>query len=118
MFEKTGIASRDMVMGAFPSLERINRGPVAVVEWEALRPLFPELSICPADPAELFLRISALEGMAGRCRLLPCLTAAGTSLLAAFRSDGVLTDGAKSDIVFAAVTKTPLSPGGDYQALI
>ncbi len=92
--------------------------PVAVVEWEALRPLFPELSICPADPTELFLRLSALEGMAGRCRLLPCLTAAGTSLLAAFRSDGVLTDGAKSDIVFAAVTKTPLSPGGEYQALI
>ena len=48
MFEKTGIASREMVMGVFPSLERINRGPVAVVECYQKIPCNPCETACPA----------------------------------------------------------------------
>ncbi|HHZ00381.1 MAG TPA: 4Fe-4S ferredoxin, partial [Tissierellia bacterium] len=32
MFEKTGIPSKEMVMEKFPSQDRINKGPVAIVE--------------------------------------------------------------------------------------
>ena len=48
MFEKTGIASREMVMGVFPSLERINRGPIAVVECYQKIPCNPCETACPA----------------------------------------------------------------------
>ena len=47
MFEKTGIASREMVMGVFPSLERINRGPIAVVECYQKIPCNPCETACP-----------------------------------------------------------------------
>ena len=48
MFEKTGIASREMVMGVFPSLERINKGPIAVVECYQKIPCNPCETACPA----------------------------------------------------------------------
>lgn len=48
MFEKTGVATREMVMEKFPSVERINRGPVAVVEcWQKI-PCNPCQTACPA----------------------------------------------------------------------
>ena len=47
MFEKTGIASREMVMGVFPSLERINKGPIAVVECYQKIPCNPCETACP-----------------------------------------------------------------------
>ena len=47
MFEKTGIASREMVMGVFPSIERINKGPIAVVECYQKIPCNPCETACP-----------------------------------------------------------------------
>jgi len=32
VFEKTGIPSMEMIMEKFPSIERINKGAVAVIE--------------------------------------------------------------------------------------
>ena len=47
MFEKTGVASREMVMEKFPSIERINKGPVAVVECYQKIPCNPCQTACP-----------------------------------------------------------------------
>ena len=47
MFEKTGVASREMVMTKFPPIERINRGPVAVVECYQKIPCNPCQTACP-----------------------------------------------------------------------
>lgn len=46
MFEKTGIPSREMVMGKFPSMERINEGPVAIVECYKEIPCNPCQTAC------------------------------------------------------------------------
>lgn len=46
MFEKTGIPSKEMVMGKFPSIERINKGPVAVVECYKEIPCNPCQTAC------------------------------------------------------------------------
>ena len=48
MFEKTGVATREMVMTKFPPVERINRGPVAVVECYQKIPCNPCQTACPA----------------------------------------------------------------------
>ena len=48
MFEKTGVASREMVMTKFPPVERINKGPVAVVECYQKIPCNPCQTACPA----------------------------------------------------------------------
>ena len=48
MFEKTGVATREMVMTKFPSVERINKGPVAVVECYQKIPCNPCQTACPA----------------------------------------------------------------------
>lgn len=49
MFEKTGIPSKEMVMGKFPSIERINKGPVAVVECYKEIPCNPCQTACKFD---------------------------------------------------------------------
>ncbi len=46
MFEKTGIPTKEMVMGKFPSLDRINNGPVAVVECYKEIPCNPCQTAC------------------------------------------------------------------------
>lgn len=91
--------------------------PVLTAEWEAVAPLFPGLKACPADAAGLFLALCETGGMAGRCRLLPCLTAGGTGLLCAFRPDSLLINGAEAPHRYIAVTTGPLSPGGEYKAI-
>ncbi len=48
MFEKTGVATREMVMTKFPPVERINKGPVAVVECYQKIPCNPCQTACPA----------------------------------------------------------------------
>lgn len=60
MFEKTGIASRDMVMGVFPSLERIDRGPVAVVECYQKIPCNPCETACPVGAIRVGDDINAI----------------------------------------------------------
>lgn len=52
MFEKTGIPSEEMIMGKFPPIERINKGPVAVVEC------YKEI---PCNPCETACRFSAIN---------------------------------------------------------
>lgn len=46
MFEKTGIPSKEMIMGKFPSIDRINKGPVAVVECYRQIPCNPCQTAC------------------------------------------------------------------------
>ncbi|MBO4384734.1 MAG: 4Fe-4S binding protein [Clostridia bacterium] len=46
MFEKTGVAAREMVMTKFPPIERINKGPVAVVECYQKIPCNPCQTAC------------------------------------------------------------------------
>lgn len=46
MLEKTGIASSEMVMNVFPSIERINKGPVAVIECFQNIPCNPCQTAC------------------------------------------------------------------------
>lgn len=46
MFEKTGIPSEEMIMGKFPSIERINKGAVAVVECYKEIPCNPCQTAC------------------------------------------------------------------------
>lgn len=46
MFEKTGIPSQEMIMGKFPSIDRINKGPVAVVECYKEIPCNPCQTAC------------------------------------------------------------------------
>ena len=48
MFEKTGIATEEMVRTKFPPIERINKGPVAVVECYQKIPCNPCQTACPA----------------------------------------------------------------------
>lgn len=47
MFEKTGVATREMVIEKFPPIERINKGPVAVVECYQKIPCNPCQTACP-----------------------------------------------------------------------
>lgn len=49
MFEKTGIPSKEMVMDKFPSIDRINKGPVAVVECYKEIPCNPCQTACKFD---------------------------------------------------------------------
>lgn len=52
MFEKTGIPSKDMVRDKFPSIDRINNGPVAVVEC------YKEI---PCNPCQTACRFNAIN---------------------------------------------------------
>ena len=47
MFEKTGIPAQDQVLAAFPSAERLKKGPVAVIECFQKIPCDPCESSCP-----------------------------------------------------------------------
>lgn len=46
MLEKTGIPTKEMIMGVFPSIDRINKGPVAVVECYQNIPCNPCQTAC------------------------------------------------------------------------
>ena len=46
MFEKTGIPSQEMIMEKFPTIDRINKGPVAVVECYRKIPCNPCQTAC------------------------------------------------------------------------
>ena len=52
MLEKTGIATQEMVMNVFPSIERINKGPVAVIEC------FQNI---PCNPCQTACRFNAIN---------------------------------------------------------
>ncbi len=52
MLEKTGIATNEMVMNVFPSIDRINKGPVAVIEC------FQNI---PCNPCQTACRFNAIN---------------------------------------------------------
>lgn len=52
MLEKTGIATSKMVMNVFPSIDRINKGPVAVIEC------FQNI---PCNPCQTACRFNAIN---------------------------------------------------------
>lgn len=52
MLEKTGIATSEMVMNVFPSIDRINKGPVAVIEC------FQNI---PCNPCQTACRFNAIN---------------------------------------------------------
>lgn len=58
MFEKTGIPSMDMVMGKFPSIERINSGAVAIVECYKEIPCNPCQTACKFDAIKIGVDIN------------------------------------------------------------
>lgn len=93
---------------------------VLVAEAQALYPLLgrEDSPLLAADPLDSFTRLAQKPELRGRLRLLPCSCVTGTgSLLLLFRPDEVRVDGRKSG-VSVAVSRTPLSPEGIYQALI
>jgi len=49
MFEQTGIPTKEMVMDKFPSIERINKGPIVVVECYKKIPCNPCQTACKFD---------------------------------------------------------------------
>lgn len=53
MFEKTGVATPEMVMTKFPPVERINKGPVAVVECYQKIPCNPCQTACPRGAIQI-----------------------------------------------------------------
>ena len=73
MFEKTGVATREMVMTKFPSIERINRGPVAVVECYQKIPCNPCQTACPTGAIRIGDDINEIpkrdEELCGGCGL-------------------------------------------------
>lgn len=91
---------------------------VMTVGWAAAAKLFPEISSLPNDPAGLCLSLASLDGMAGRCRVLPCTTVTDSSgLLAAFRPDAVLIGGESVPHTLIAISPGPMSADGEYQAV-
>lgn len=93
---------------------------VLVVQAETLAPLFPSPSpLAEPDPLAALEKLSALPGLAGRFRLLPCGSVAGDgTLLLCFRPDSLSVDGRRRRDLLAAAAPARLSPDGDYQALI
>lgn len=95
--------------------------PVLVARWQLAARLLPELGLSRAqfeDPGALLLRLGlARPGL--RVRLIP-FRAVGTSggLLAAITMDRITEDGAPSPARLVAFSPTPLSDGGDYEALV
>lgn len=96
--------------------------PVMVVEGERVGPLFPrEYRPGPADlvdPAAALTRLGTGAWRA-RFRLLPYRSVGvDRGLLLAVRLDGLELNGQRKSPVLAALSPTPVSDGGGYQALI
>ncbi|WP_326909626.1 4Fe-4S binding protein [Sedimentibacter sp. MB31-C6] len=60
MFEQTGIPSKDMIMEKFPLVDRINRGPVAVVECYKEIPCNPCQTACKLDAIKVGTDINSV----------------------------------------------------------
>ena len=94
-------------------------GPVVIVESPAIKPLLPGLNLDPeAEPVELLARARAeMPGTA--FQLLP-YRAVGVEhgLLLAIRLDRAEWAGKKVERCLAALSPTPVSGEGGYQALV
>ena len=71
MVEKTCVATREMVMTKLPPIERINRGPVAVVECYQKIPCNPCQTACPVGAIRIGDDINNIperdENLCGGC---------------------------------------------------
>lgn len=95
----------------------VSNRPVMVAEARALRPLLPA-QLDPAEPVSSLSRLQD-EMLKKRLRLLP-YRAVGVDhgLLLAVRTDRVVIGKRKWDGLLVALSPTPVSDGGGYQALI
>ena len=96
--------------------------PVVVAEGERTAPLFPrEHRPGPGDltdPAAALTRLGT-GAWRGRFRLLPYRSVGvDRGLLLAVRLDGLELDGQGRGPVLVALSPTPVSDGGGYQALV
>jgi len=60
MLERTGVASEEQVCGAFPSLERMQKGPVAIIECFQKIPCNPCATSCKKGAIKPFVDINDL----------------------------------------------------------
>jgi Fe-S-cluster-containing hydrogenase component 2 len=60
MLEKTGIATLDLIEGCFPSLSRLEKGPVAIVECFQQIPCNPCATSCKREAMKAFDDINDL----------------------------------------------------------
>jgi stage II sporulation protein GA (sporulation sigma-E factor processing peptidase) len=97
--------------------EPMNNRPVMVAEAQALAPLLPS-EIDPADPVSSMARLAG-DDMGRRFRLLP-YRAVGVAhgLLLAVRTDKVVLGDRELKGLLVALSPTPVSDGGGYQALM
>lgn len=95
----------------------VNNRPVMVAEARALGALLPE-GIDPADPVGTMERLKDAQ-LLRRFRLLP-YRAVGVEygMLLAMRPDRVILGGRELKGMLVALSPTPVSDGGGYQALI
>lgn len=94
-------------------------GPVVIVEYEAMKPVLPGLKLDPrAQPVEQLAR--AREHMPGTSFQLLPYRAVGVDhgLLLALRLERAVWNGKTVDRCLAALSPTPVSGGGGYQALV
>lgn len=59
MLEKTGVPTIDMVNEVFPSIERINSGPVAIIECYQNIPCNPCSTVCRRDAIKMIKDINS-----------------------------------------------------------
>ena len=60
MLEKTGIASEEQVFNSFPSVERLEKGPVAIIECYQKIPCNPCATSCRREAIKPFVDINDL----------------------------------------------------------
>lgn len=95
----------------------INNQPVMVVDANALLEIIPK-EIDPNDPVGSLARLKD-EKLKKRFRLLPYRTVGVEhGMLLAVRTDSVVIDKREWKGLLAALSPTPVSDGGGYQALI
>lgn len=92
MFEKTGVATRDMVTTKFPSIERINKGAVAVVECYQKIPCNPCQTACPCGAIQIGEDINEIP-----CRDENICTGCGICVAKCPGLSIMIVDGSKSD---------------------
>jgi len=99
--------------------EPISGRAVLTAETEALLPLLPPEVSLSGQPEEDFRKLSAFAELRPRLRLIP-YAAVGTAcgLLLALRPDSITADGEKAGAGFVAFSPNPMSPDGEYRAVI
>ncbi len=94
---------------------------VLVADSAVMLPLLPEGAeavLQLRDPLLLLSALQELPGLRGSFRLLPyAAVGVESGLLPVFRPDLLSVDGQPADLLLA-ISPTPLSPDGSYQALV